>query len=85
MSKAPVHIVRFGLIKACIWKNHTRAGDRHTITVTRLFKNGDLWKESSYFGRDDLPLVAKACDQAHTWIYQYAHQANENQATTSES
>ena len=72
MSKQPAKVVRFGLIKACIWKNHTSAGDRYTITVVRLFKNGDTWKESTRFGRDDLPLVAKACDVAHTWAYEDA-------------
>lgn len=75
MSKPPVHVVRFGLIKACIWRNHTSSGDRHTITVVRLYRNGDVWKESTRFGRDDLPLVAKACDLAHTWLFQQA--ANE--------
>ena len=75
MSKGPAHVIRFGLIKACIWKNHTTAGDRYTITVVRLFKNGDVWKESTRFGRDDLPLVAKACDQAHTWVFEEAQQA----------
>ena len=75
MSKGPVHVIRFGLIKVCIWKNHTAVGDRYTITVVRLFKNGDIWKESSRFGRDDLPLVAKACDLAHTWVYQEGQQS----------
>ena len=70
MSKGPVHVIRFGLIKACIWKNHTTAGDRYTITVVRLFKNGDVWKESTRFGRDDLLLAAKACNEAHTWVFQ---------------
>lgn len=70
MSKPPVNVIRFGLIKACIWKNQTGSGDRYTITVVRLYKNGDIWKESTRFGRDDLLLVAKVCDQAHTWIYQ---------------
>ena len=70
MSNSPVHVIRFGLIKACIWKNQTRSGDRHSVTVVRLFRNGDTWKESNRFGRDDLPLVAKVLDLTHTWIYQ---------------
>jgi hypothetical protein len=70
MSKAPVHSIRFGLIKASIWQNHTRGGDRHSVTIVRLYKNGDTWVESTRFGRDDLPLVAKVSDQAHSWIYQ---------------
>lgn len=68
----PVHTIRFGLIKASIWQNHTRSGDRHSVSIVRLYKNGDVWKESTRFGRDDLLLVAKASDMAHSWIFQDA-------------
>ena len=67
--KQPVHTIRFGLIKASIWRNPTKAGDRHVVTVVRLFRNGDVWQESTRFGRDDLPLVSKVSDMAHSWIY----------------
>jgi hypothetical protein len=43
---------------------------RHSVVVTRLFRNGDVWKESSRFGRDDIPILRLALDEAHTWIYQ---------------
>lgn len=69
-SKQPVHTVRFGFIKASIWQNQTKAGDRHNVTVTRLFRDGDVWRESNHFGRDDLLLLAKVLDSAHTWILQ---------------
>jgi len=39
-------------------------------TVARLYKDGDEWKETSGFGRDDLLVLAKALDQAHTWIFE---------------
>ena len=68
----PIHTIRFGLIKASIWQNHTRSGDRHTVSIVRLYKNGDSWKESTRFGRDDLPLVCKASDLAHSWIFQHS-------------
>ena len=78
MSKPPAHVIRFGLIKGSIWLNQTRAGGRYTITVVRLFKNGDHWTESTRFGRDDLPLVAKVCDLAHTWVFENSgNRANE--------
>lgn len=67
----PVHEIRFGLIKASIWQNMTRAGERFKVTLTRLFRNGDTWSQSSQLGRDDLLLAAKVLDQAHTWIYQH--------------
>ena len=75
MSKPPVHTIRFGLIKASIWQNQTRSGDRHSVTIVRLYKNGDTWVESSRFGRDDLPLVSKLSDLAHTWIYEQSQAA----------
>lgn len=36
----------------------------------RLYKDGDKWKSTSTFGRDDLLLLAKVADQAHTRIFQ---------------
>ena len=45
---------------------------RHNVTVVRLYKDGEDWKSSDSFGRDDLPLLCKVADQAHTWIF--AHQ-----------
>lgn len=71
MSKPPVHEIRFGLIKACVWENQTKNGIRHNVTVTRLYKNGESWKESTRFGRDDLLILAKIADVAHTWIHQH--------------
>lgn len=73
-QKQPVHSIRMGLIKASIWRNSTKVGTRHNVTVVRLFRNGDVWQESARFGRDDLPLVSKVMDLAHQWIY---FQANE--------
>ena len=69
MAQAPVHEIRFGLVKCRIWRNQTRSGERHQVSLCRLYRNGDVWKESLQLGRDDLPLAAKALDMAHTWIY----------------
>ena len=69
MPKQPVHEVRRGLIKARIWRKRTRSGLRHSVAVARLYRNGDTWKESTRFGRDDLPLVMHVLDLAHSWIF----------------
>jgi hypothetical protein len=66
----PVHEVRLGTITAAVWENQTSAGLRHNVTVTRLFKDDTGWKQTESFGRDDLPLLAKVVDSAHTWIFQ---------------
>lgn len=83
--KPPVHTIRFGLIKASIWRNHTKVGDRHVVTVVRLFRNGDLWQESTRFGRDDLPLVSKVMDLAHSWIYQNGGTSDDDRPTAPSS
>lgn len=69
MQNELVHTIRLGLIKARIYRKRTRSRIRHTVSVTRLYRNGDLWKESSRFGRDDIPLLRFVLDRAHTWIY----------------
>ena len=63
----PLHEIRIGLIKARVWRKRTRSGVRHTVSVVRLYRNGDVWKESTRFGRDDLPLVKLVLDKAHLW------------------
>lgn len=73
-NKKPVHEVRLGRIKAVIWANDTTSGIRHNVSITRLYKDGETWKDSTSFGRDDLPLVAKVADLAHTWVFQQAQQ-----------
>ena len=66
----PVHEIRLGRIRAAIWVNETPNGIRHNVTVSRLYKDDDGWKDSSSFGRDDLPLVGKVLDRCHTWIFE---------------
>jgi len=68
--KRPVHEIRLGRIKATIWENDTPNGSRFNTSITRLYKDGDEWKTSESFGRDDLALVAKVADMVHTWIFQ---------------
>ena len=69
-KSGPAHEIRLGRIRATIWENDTQNGVRYNVTFQRVYKDGEEWKESVSFGRDDLLLVAKAADQAHTWIYE---------------
>ena len=70
----PIHEVRLGVMKAAVWRNVTEAGVRYNVTFSRLYKEGDQWKSTESFGRDDLLLLAKVADQTHSWIC-----ANQNQ------
>ena len=72
----PVHEIRLGRIKAAIWENETQNGTMHNVTISRLFKDGKQWKDSTSFGRDDLPLVAKVADRVHSWIFEQSQDQN---------
>ncbi len=68
----PAHECRIGRIRATIWQNHHETqGTWYSITLTRSYKDGqNQWQTSTSFGRDDLPLLAKVADMAHTWIFE---------------
>jgi|SRR6056297_2182446 len=80
----PIHEIRLGRVKAAIWQNETENGSWFSIAITRLYRKDDRWETSASFGRDDLPLVTKVADLAHTWIYQHggetASDSSESQA-----
>ena len=69
-KEKPVHEIRLGRIRAAIWANE--ADNRQVwfnVTVSRLYKDGDQWKDTSTYRRDDLPIVAKVVDMAYAWIW----------------
>jgi hypothetical protein len=72
-SNPPVHTIRYGALRAAIWKREVDLGNNsrpmYSVTFSRSFKDGqNNWKESSSFGFDDLLLLAKAADEAHSWV-----------------
>lgn len=68
MASKPIHEIRVGLILARIHERRNGKLKRHVVTVVRLFRNGDVWKESTRFGTRDLPVVQWVLDKAHTWL-----------------
>lgn len=66
----PANEFRLGRIKATIWANQNKGSDVwFSVEIVRLYSEGEKWHESTSFGRDDLPLVAKAADMAFAWIW----------------
>ena len=68
-KKSHVHEIKRGLIKAKIRCASTRAGEKFSVSIVRLYRNGDQWKESTRYGRDDIPVIRLALDEAFGWIY----------------
>jgi hypothetical protein len=66
----PIHVERIGTIRAAIWANDGgQSGVFYAVTVSRIYKDGqNQWQSSDRFGRDDLLVLAKVLDRAHSWI-----------------
>jgi hypothetical protein len=81
MTKAkPTSEIRVGKIKAAIWANETENGIRYNVTFSRLYKDGEGWKRSESFSRDDLLVLAKLADQVHSVLYQQLPEPEEEPA-----
>ena len=72
----PVHKVRFGRIQASVWKNESENGPRYNTTFSRSYKDGEEWKNTDSFGRDDLLVIAEAARQAYVWIREQTRPAS---------
>ena len=65
----PADEIRIGRVKATIWMNATGDGQaRYSVVFSRLYREGDEWKSTHSFGRNDLLLLAKVADIAHTRV-----------------
>ena len=69
----PAHVVRYGPIKAAVWRNVVDNGNAtrpiYNVTFSRSYKDGEEWKDSQSFGIEDLLVLGKAADDCHTWIH----------------
>lgn len=75
MKSEPAHVIRFGLLRCEIARREASTGVFFNIKLVRMYRNGDQWKESNLFGRDDLLVAAKLLDLAHTWIFAHGQPA----------
>ncbi|BDC49817.1 hypothetical protein F183_A21330 [Bryobacterales bacterium F-183] len=67
-SRKPVDAIRVGSIKGSIWKNEGVNGPWYNVTFERLYRENGEWKSSTSFGEDDLLVLAKVADHAHTQL-----------------
>jgi len=67
-SNAPVHTIRVNGIRASIWKNETDKGPRYNTTFERSYRDGESWKNSENYGREDLLVLAYVAKASFAWI-----------------
>jgi hypothetical protein len=64
MISQPVGKITIWPASCAIWKN----GEFYSVTFAKSYKDGEEYKNSSSFDRDNLLALAKLADQAHSWI-----------------
>jgi hypothetical protein len=67
-NNQPVHKIRYGTISAGIWRQETETGSLFNVSFQRSYKDGDVWKNSNSFGRNDLLVLSLISTRAYEWI-----------------
>jgi hypothetical protein len=67
-NEKPVHKIRHGAVSASIWRQETDKGSLFNVTFQRSYKDGDDWKNSTSFGRNNLLVVSLIAARAFEWI-----------------
>ena len=68
-NQRPTATVRIGAVKAAIWQNQAGDRTRYNVTFSKSYRDADgQWKTTLSFGRNDLLVLSKVADQAHSRI-----------------
>ena len=68
----PVKTFRLRGVSASVFANTAKSDGRevtfHKVSLQRTYKDGDEWKNTTSFGRDDLPVAKLLLEQAWQFI-----------------
>ena len=71
-AQKPIKTIRLRGVSASIFANRVKVEGRdrtfHKVSVQRSYKDGDEWKQTTSFGRDDLPVVNTVLQRAWEFI-----------------
>jgi hypothetical protein len=66
-----------------VWENEADQKKFFNVTFARTYvDDAKNYHDTDSFGRDDLPLVAKLADQAHTFIFERLAELKSEQSDT---
>ncbi len=69
-TKKPVRNFKLGRIQATVWQIDSEQGPFHSVSIVRRYNDDGAWKSTSSFSHQDLLVVAKLADMAHSYIYE---------------
>ena len=83
-SKKPIARIALHPVSAAIWKNDGNNGEAfYNVTFERRYRDDSgKWQSSTSFSSNDLLLLAKVADLAHSEVFRL--RANDRQAETVE-
>jgi len=88
-NQNPIKVFSCGRVKAAIWAGSKVVNDTlvdvHSIKIDRSYKDGDEWKSTNTFYREDLPKVALVAMEAHKFIRLRSPEQNKTGASESDS
>ncbi len=67
-NQQPVHKIRHGSVSASIWCQETDKGAQFNVTFQRSYKDGETWKNSASFGRQNLLVLSLIAARSFEWI-----------------
>jgi len=65
----PIHEIRQGLIAAKIYSRKLGGRLQFTVSLTRVFRNGEVWNESSRLGTEHLLTASWLLTEAYKWVH----------------
>jgi hypothetical protein len=72
VSKKPVSVHRFRGVSASVFENTSKIGNRMVpffkVSLQKSYKDGDEFKTTSSFAREDLPVAALLLQRAWEFI-----------------
>ena len=84
-NQKPISEVRIGRVKATIWRNGTDEQPSTTSPSRGSTKRAIKWQSTQSFGRNDLLVLAKVADLAHTRIFELPAEAELPEVQVNES
>lgn len=65
----PIKTLRIGRLKAAVWENASDDRTFYNVTFARTYMGEDKkLRDTDSFGRDDLLVLSKLADLAHTFV-----------------
>ena len=78
-NQRPTATVRIGAVKAAIWGNQAGERTRYNVTFSKSYRDADgQWKTTHSFGRNDLLVLTKVADRAHSCVFELQQTEDES-------